>query len=344
MNSLKRHQLALEMKEADRVPLAPSFLTRTMRVAGIRQYDYHTNPEVLASAQISHCEKYDFDGVFISSDNVIMYEALGGEIFYPDEDSYPLWTDPIITDSRDLSKLRIPDPQKAGRMPLVIEAAQIAMDRVGDRLFVLANIDSGPFQLAGTLMGMENAMMALIDKSDEMREILDFCGQVAIAYGIGMAKSGCHGLQFGESTASLIGRKLYEHIVWPYDRMVIEELKKSGLYLFLHVCGNSRAIFDLMVESGADCLEFDSQVDISWAKEKAGDKVAIKGNINTTSFVSKSVEEITMEYQRALESAKAGGGYILCGGCEVPADTPDEILRAMRQSVERYGRYPGRGL
>jgi len=339
MNSVERHRLALALQEPDRVPVAPSFLTRTVKTAGVRQFDYHTNPEVLASTQIAHCDRYDFDGLFISSDNVIMYEALGGKIFYPDEHSYPFWTDPVLMSSKDLVNLKVPDPLRDGRMPMLIEAARIAAQRVGERRFVLANIDSGPFLLALTLMGMEQGMAYLVEKPAEMKEILEFCSQVTIAYGTGMAQSGCHGIQFGESTATLIGRKRYEEFIWPYDCLVIQELKKLGVYIFLHVCGNSTPIFDLMVESGADCLEFDSQVDIAWAKQKAGKKVALKGNINTTDFISLSVEKMTEECRRIIESAKAGGGFILCGGCEVPADTPDEILLTVRRSVDRFGKY-----
>jgi len=339
MNSVERHHLALAMKEPDRVPVAPSFLTRACLQAGARQYDYHTNPDVLASAQIDHCDRYDFDGVYISSDNVIMYEALGGKIMYPDENSYPFWTTPVITDSRDLAHLRVPDPSRAGRMPVIIEAACIATERVGDRRYVLANIDSGPFNLACTLMEMANALVYLKDKPDDLRAIMEFCSEVTIAYGIGMAKSGCHGIQFGESVVSLLGRKLFEELVWPYDLYVINEMKKTGVSVFLHVCGDSTRIFDLLVESGADCLEFDSQVDIVWAKQQAGTKIALKGNINTTSFISSTVDEISAECQHAIEAAKQGGGYILCGGCEIPAATPDELLVAMRQSVDRFGRY-----
>jgi uroporphyrinogen decarboxylase len=339
MNSVERHQLALAMKEPDRVPVAPSFLTRASQLAGVRQYDYHTNPEVLASAQIAHCDRYDFDGVYVSSDNVIMYEALGGEIIYPDDNSYPFWTTPVITDSRDVAHLRVPDPMQAGRMPVLIEAARLAVERVGQRRFVLANIDSGPFNLACTLMEMAHALMFLKDRPDDLRRIMDFCSEVTIAYGAGMATSGCHGVQFGESVVSLIGRKSFETLVWPYIRLVVEELKKLDLYVFLHVCGDSTPIFDLLVDSGADCLEFDSQVNIAWAKQQAGTKIALKGNINTTDFISKSVEGITEECRIAIEAAKDGGGYILCGGCEVPAATPDEILVAVRQSVDRFGRY-----
>ncbi|RPI98854.1 MAG: hypothetical protein EHM39_07475, partial [Chloroflexi bacterium] len=109
VNSVERHRLALAMKEPERVPVAPSFLTRASQLEGVRQYHYHTDPEVLASAQIAHCDRYDFDGVYISSDNVILYEALGGGIIYPDDNSYPFWTTPVITDVRDVAHRRVPD-------------------------------------------------------------------------------------------------------------------------------------------------------------------------------------------------------------------------------------------
>lgn len=339
MNSLERFQTALKLKEADRVPVAPSFLTRAIKKAGITHYAYHTDPVVLADAQIGHCERYDFDGLYISSDNVIMYEALGGRIIFPDEDSYPFWTDPLLSDSAGLAKLSIPDPSRDGRMPLVIEAARLAVEKVGNRRFIATNIDSGPFQLASTLMGMDQAMALMIDAPEEMREILAFCADVAIAYGQGMAKSGCHGIQFGESTAGLLGRTLYEDIVWPHDCRVVTELQKTGVAIFLHVCGDSTRIFDLMVATGADCLEFDSQVDMAWAKERAGGRVALKGNVNTTSFLEKSLPALLDECRQVTLAGKPGGGFILSAGCETPADSSDDAIKTIRQAAEVFGRY-----
>ena len=338
-SGVERHRLSLAMEEADRVPVAPSFLTRAMRKAGVRQYDYHTDPEVLAAAQIHHCEAYDFDGLFVSSDNVIMYEALGGRIVFHDEDSYPFWTDPLVSRSADLARLRVPDPARDGRMPVVIEAARIAARKVGAERFVLANIDSGPFQLAATIMGMDRAMTMLLDEPEELKRVLEFCTEVAVAYGKAMARSGCHGLQFGESSASVIGRAAYEEVVWPFDCRVIEELKQEPPYVFLHVCGDSTPLFDLLVRSGAHCLEIDSQVDMAWAKERAAARTALKGNICTTSFLRESTQELREECRQIVEAGRSGGGFILCGGCEVPADAPDESVRAVRRAAEEFGTY-----
>jgi uroporphyrinogen decarboxylase len=121
----------------------------------------------------------------------------------------------------------------------------------------------GPFSLATMLMGITMGMMYMVDHPNEMKEILDFCSDVTIDYGTEMARSGCHALQFAEATASLIGRRAYAELVWPYDRKVIRALKQQDVYVFLHVCGNSTSTFDLMIDTGADCLEFDSQVDIA---------------------------------------------------------------------------------
>jgi len=336
MNSIERHLKALRFEEADRVPVAPSFLTRAIRLAGVTHHAYHTRPEVLANAQILHCEAYDFDGVYISSDNVIMYEALGGRIVFPDEDSYPFWTDPVIHSTADVHRLRVPDPAAAGRMPVVLEAARLAARQIGQRRFVLANIDSGPFQLAATLMGMENAMTWLIERPDEMKEILAFCSEVVIAYGAAMAKTGCHAIQFGESIVSLIRRAFYEEIVWPFDRRVIEALRKTGVKVFLHVCGDGTPIIDLLAATGADCLELDAPVDLAAAKRFG---VPVKGNFPTPHFLNTPPDVFLDECRRLITGAKPGGGFILAGGCEVPAETTDDIVRAFRQAADQYGRY-----
>jgi len=339
MTSLERHWLALRLQEADRVPVAPSFLTRTVRKLGAKQHAYHNDPQVLADAQIAHCEAYDFDGLYISSDNVIMYEALGGRIIFPDDHSYPFWTDPLISAGADLAKLGVPDPLVAGRMPVIIEATRIAARELGDRRFILTNIDSGPFSLACTLMGMEAALAFLVEEPAEMQEILAFCSEVAIAYGRAVAGCGCHGVQFGESSAVTIGRERYHRLAWPYDRYVVEELKKTGVAVFLHVCGDSSSIIDLMAATGADCLEIDSQVSIAWAKEQTAGRTALKGNVNTVSFLTRSVSEFLGECEQVITQAKPGGGFILCGGCEVPAATNDEIVMAFRRAADLYGRY-----
>jgi len=338
VNSIERHLKALHFEEADRVPVAPSFLTRAIRRAGVTHHAYHTNPEVLANAQIGHCEAYDFDGVYISSDNVIIYEALGGQIAFPDEDSYPIWTTPVIYSMVNLPRLRVPNPATAGRMPVVLEAARLAVEQLGTRRFVLANIDSGPFQLAATLMGMEQAMAWVIERPDEMKQILAFCSEVAIAYGTAMAGTGCHGIQFGESSASLIGRMFYEEIVWPFDRHVIEALRKTGAKIFLHVCGDSTPIIDLLAATGADCLEVDAPVNLAAAKRYG---VAVKGNFPTPHFLHAQSDAFLDECRGLITAAKPGGGFILAGGCEVPADTTDDIVRAFRQSADLYGRYGG---
>jgi len=339
VDCVERHRKVLTGEIPDRVPVAPSLLVRPVRRAGLRQRDYHTNPDVLARTQVEHCDAYDFDGMIISSDNVIMYEALGGRIVFQDDDSYPFWTDPLVRDGTDLARLKVPDPERDGRMPVLLEASRLAARAVGRRRFIMTNIDSGPFQLASTLMGMEHAMVGLAQEPALMKEVLAFCAEVAITYGQAMARTGCHALQFGESTAAVVGRRLYEEIIWPEDRRVIAELRKTDVKVFLHVCGDSSSIMDLLADSGADCLEIDSKVDLAWAKDTVAGKLTLKGNVDTGAFVSMPRAEFMELCRRTVEAGKRGGRFILCGGCEVPPDTPDEILHGMRRSADLFGTY-----
>jgi MtaA/CmuA family methyltransferase len=313
-------------------------LVRAAQHAGISQYRYHTDPLALASAQVIHTRDYDYDGVFISSDNVVLYSALGGKIVFPDEDSYPHWTNPLLSGVEDLATLSVPDPQLSDRMSLVQAASAEAVRQAGDELFLLTNIDSGPFQLAGTLMGMEQALVSLSEHPDDFDEILAFCTEVALAYGTAMAATGCHGLQFGESTASLVGRERYQELIWPHDCHLVRGLQDVGARVFLHVCGDSSPLLDLMADTGADCLEIDSVVNLCAAKQLVGDHTVLKGNIPTTSFLS-SPQVFEQECQTAVAAGKPGGRYILCAGCEVPAAASDKNMHLLRQAADRWGRY-----
>jgi uroporphyrinogen-III decarboxylase len=50
-------------------------------------------------------------------------------------------------------------------------------------------------------------------------------------------------------------------------------------------------------------------------------------------------DDLSQECRRIIEAAKPGGGFVLCGGCEVPATTTDEILYTDRRAVDLYGSY-----
>jgi uroporphyrinogen-III decarboxylase len=53
---------------------------------------------------------------------------------------------------------------------------------------------------------------------------LCFCTDVVEAYGKAMIATGVHGIQYGDSTASLVGPELYQKFVLPNQKKSIDAL------------------------------------------------------------------------------------------------------------------------
>ena len=152
------------------------------------------------------------------------------------------------------------------------------------------------------------------------------------------AKAGAHGLAFGDSAAVLINRSMYEEFALPYARQAISALKEqTGLPVFYHVCGNTRHILDLVVETGADCIEIDSMVPMALAKETAAGRCAVEGNVSTIeAFYQGTPEDVTREANAIIDLFGNRGGLILSSACEIPRHTSGENVRALTDAAWNY--------
>jgi uroporphyrinogen decarboxylase len=334
MTGKERAFAVINGKTPDRVPVFASTLAGAAWMQRVPQNLFHTKAETLADCVVTTARTLKLDGIFVSSDNWIAYEALGGEVVFPEDDE-PWGKTALIQYWSDLDRLKLPDPSQAGRMPMMLDAVRKVVARAGGDLYVEANIDSGPFQLAMTLRGAQQAMLDLEDNVEMLRDLLEFGTQLTISYGKAMARTGVHGVQFGESSASLVGPRVFEEFILPYDQQVIEALKAEAVHAFLHVCGHSSHLINGLVRSGADCLEIDAMVDLSDVFSKVGLSICIRGNVDTMLLLHGPAERIEESAVACLAMSRAAGGrLILSPGCGVPKHTPPEHVLALVKAAE----------
>jgi len=337
LTSLERVLSALNLEKPDRVPVVPELLQHVMKLANVRQNLFSTDASVLAKTLLFSWNNYRYDGVYVSSDNWILAEAMGVRLDFP-KNGYPEGKeDYLLKNLKDLDKLFIPDPYRDARMPLILKATKIVKTEIGKHHFIETCIDSGPFQLATTLRGINNFMVDLYTDENKVFDLLELCTDVVIRFGKSAAKSGAHAVQFGEASASssVISPEFYEKFALPFEKRAFEEISKAGVFTILHICGDTTPIIGKMAESGADCLEIDSQVDLGKAKRFIGDKVCLKGNISTSFMLTSNPREVYRESIKCIKATK-GEGFILSGGCEIPRDTPPENIEAMIKASQEY--------
>lgn len=330
MNGRELIEAVLSGRRPSRVPVLASSLANAIWLKKVPQRRFHTDSQLLSRTVVDVARDFGIDGIYVSSDNWIIHEALGGRVMFPEDDEPWGGDGPLLQDWGTLDRLHVPDPERDGRMPLMLDAARRVVEEVGDELFVEANIDSGPFQLLLTLRGSEDGCLDAMQSPEQVHAFMEFATEVVSAYGRAMARTGVHAVQFGESSASLVSPRLYRELILPYDQRVIRAIHEEGVAVFLHVCGRSSHLHELLVQTGADCLEVDSPVDLDELFDTVGSSMAVRGNVDTRLLQSGPCEVIAEAARACLEKgAKPGRRFILSPGCGVPKYTPPAHVKAL---------------
>ncbi len=335
MTGIQRVQAALAFERSDCVPVVPEIIQHALNVAGTRHREYSTDPQVMADTILASQKYYDYDAVYVSTDNYILAEAFGAPVHFPEDEPPQLLSHPLQAGyHQPLRNFSIQN----GRLSVILKATQLCRQAVGDHIFIKTNIDSAPFSAAACLRGPQDFLMDLYDHDDEhLLPLLQLCTDAIVEYGKAAARAGAHGLAFGDSVSSLISPALYHQYALPYVRQAVERLHETGLPVFYHVCGNTAHILQDMVETGADCLELDSVVSMEEAREAAMGKCALEGNISTIeALYAGTTEDVRREANALLSLFGNRGGFILSSACEVPRNTPPENILAITQSARLF--------
>jgi hypothetical protein len=239
-------------------------------------------------------------------------------------------------DSFDDPRLEFEDPLKSG----IIRTLQAIPADIRRRYLINTGV-TGPFSQVCFLMGIERVMMATIDDPAGLHRAIEKRLPLALQWIEEMAEldPGCIWIGEGFASSSLISPETYRKFVVPYERALIEKIRQVGVPSVLHICGKLNPALDLIPETQTNCLEADWQVDLADAKSRIGDRISLKGNLNTTTLVSSGPDEIYEISRQAINAAAAGGGFVLSSGCALGRDTPPENVDAMAQAALDYGQY-----
>jgi uroporphyrinogen decarboxylase len=343
MTSKDRLEAFYSGKPYDRIPCNAFIGEHAAKVLGISVRDYHYFPELTARAQIAAQKLYGSDGVGVSVGLTGMPEALGSIVEYPLE-STPYVSKHAIDGYSDLDKLEIPDPRKNGRLSTVLKATEILIEESKGEVNVSCGV-CGAFSSAGNLRGAEKLMKDIYVNPQFVHKLLRIVTDSTIAFikEAGKFKGVSIGIAEPTASGSLISAKQFREFVLPYLTDITDAIKSVGAPApQLHICGNTKKIWNLMADSGAGALSLDNSIDLEEAKNTVGNRVVIVGNIKPTDTMylgtPQTVEEnVKDNLRKAYNSPK---GYILALGCGLPISTSNENVHALVNAARKYGRYP----
>ncbi|MBC8014968.1 MAG: uroporphyrinogen decarboxylase family protein [Sporomusaceae bacterium] len=327
----------LQGTKIDRLPSAPLILNHCSRVTGVPISTFNSNSEVMGDSHVKAFKRYGHDIPLLFTTTSTVAEAMGTKLFFPEDDAP--WVDhPIVETPADVSKVKVVDPWKDGRLPVYLKAAKHIINEIGEQVFV-GCIFAAPFTTASHLRGTETFIRETYKNPGLVKELLELSKASAFAMIDALAELGVVPVIVEPvASSSLISPRQFEKFALPHLTEIVARSHAKGMPICLHICGKTLPIIEMMAATGANILSVD-QIDLAAAKNLVGTKTCLLGNVKPAETLLKGTPaSVTAEVRNIIEQAgDSPKGLIISSGCEVPFNTPPENLDALMTATRIYG-------
>jgi len=295
---------------------------------------YYQDYRVLCAANYAVQEAFSLDILQAISDPYREAADFGAQIEFPG-DGLPICKVPRLADPCDLDTLQPPDPDTGRRMSDRLAAIQHFRAQAGGRVPIMGWVE-GALAEAADLRGVSNLLVDLFDRPEWVRDLLEVCEEVAVAFAEAQVAAGADIIGLGDAIASQVSPRVYRQFALPYEQTIFAAVHEMGALARLHICGNTSRILEDMAQSGADIIDVDWMVDFGQAVEAFNDRAVACGNQDPVTVMLNGtpaqVREITLQ-----RMAAGGRRCISAAGCEIPNGTPPENLLAQAAALAEFG-------
>jgi|SRR5271157_1687152 len=334
MNSRERVFAMLDGRPVDCLPVMPITMMFAAGQIGAKYFAYTTDYHVLAEAQIRTAEEFDFDHVSAIAETREAPDCGATVEYFEDQPASIVEAQALLADKKTLAQLKVPDPLSGGRMHDRVKGLALLKQRVGRHKIVEGWME-GPCGASADLRGINTLMIDFYDDPVFVRDLFDFVFEVGMRFAQAQVEAGADVIGIGDPAASLVGPKLYQDFVWPYEKKMVDGLHALGARVRLHICGNTRRILEGMGRLGCDFVDLDSMVPVEEAREKMGPAQVVLGNLDPVRDLRNGTPQSV--YAAVAECHRqAGPRYIVGAGCEVPRDTPAANVHAMVRYARQH--------
>ena len=373
MTSVERVLTAIELKEADRVPVWPLIDFLPMRYYDVTAQEMIEDPDKSQKANEWIYHKLGGYDIAMAGGGMYMQYVNPFPDFFSvyyldwrlpgrmlDVNASPQLVeqslfDPFITE-KDYDKIiekgllwlanfrraGMKDMQKLGKI-----GAKVAENTVRWWThFKVPTFNDGaaipPFDLLSVFRGSTNFMKDIYRYPDKIKEVSDFLIDNLILMGeYGVSKSQGKTILVGAARASadFISIKHFEELFWPYFKKMVSKYVNDGFIVQLHMDTNwtDRLHYLRELPKGKIYMHMDERTDIFKAKEVLGDHMCIQGNLKPSLFTLGTPAMVEKRTKEIIDKCAGGGGLFV--GSEIPDDAKLENIKAMIDTCKTYGKY-----
>lgn len=293
----------------------------------------------MAEVWIAAVEEFDYDWAWFQVDDCFEFEPLGVGC-RGHENILRATCDYLPAARETLGRLRVPDPNRDGRMPEKLKAIRLTREHFGDRVLVVGSC-AAPYSSVGLLYGLEETMLLVKGDAQLLLDTCDFFVESQRRWVEAQVEAGAHAIWLGDCNAfsGLISVDQYRRFALPSCRRLIGHIRQAGALSFLH---NSEVKIPYLLaecEAQPDVINCGPAADIASVGQSLRKNCCYSGNLDPIAVLERGTpEQVEAEAERIATLCYPDGGYLFCTGEMVPRDTPVENMKAMVRGVRNASR------
>ena len=291
-------------------------------------------PELAAEVTLQPVRRFKFDAAIIFSDILVVPEALGQGFSFRDTGGVEM--DHVVRDRNDVRRLNTQGI--ADRLQYVAAAIQGVKSEL-DSGTALLGFAGSPWTLANFMLegGSARAQTKALQLFRSDRALFDSLSEELTLAVIEFLKmqiaAGVDAIQIFDSLGGLLPVEDFEEASGQWMRTIIAALEGKVPVI---VYSKGSRDWTSLVQTGAQAIGIDHEIDLGEAAQKVPGGVAVQGNLAPELLAGADPRLVAAEASRLLELMRGRDGYIFNLGHGVPADAKMENLEALVSTVQNF--------
>ncbi len=257
--------------------------------------------------------RYKLDAAILFSDILTIPDAMGLGLEFETGEG-PRFSFPVTCRS-DVDKLSIPDPETDLRY--VMDAVRTIRKNLNGEV-PLIGFAGSPWTLAtymvegGSSKAFTRIKKMMYAEPETLHRMLDKLAESVMLYLNAQISAGAQSIMIFDTWGGVLTSQSYNDFSLQYMHKIVDGLQRENqgcrVPVTLFTKGGGQWL-EAMAATGCDALGLDWTIDISQARLRVGDKVALQGNMDPAVLYGPQ-ERIEQEVARILKSFGRGSGHI----------------------------------
>lgn len=295
-----------------------------------------TNPELACEVTLQPVERFPLDAAILFSDILTIPDALGLGLYF-EEGEGPRFKKPIrsVSEVRALGTL---DPE--AELRYVMDAIRLTR-RVLDNRLPLIGFSGSPWTLSTYMVeGCSTKTFSrikgmLYNEPAALHQLLDTLADNVIAYLNAQIAAGAQTVMIFDTWGGALTPTDYRDFSLQYMHKIVDGLTREyegqRIPVILFTKGGCQWL-EAMADTGADAIGIDWSTNLSLARERVGDRIALQGNLDPATLYA-SPEVIREKVGDVLAEFGHGTGHVFNLGHGINPDVNPEHAGALVKAV-----------